>query len=151
MGQKYSIEALHPIRHMDEYIAEIMAGSVAPFRTKVLKERFAKVKDLAYEMYKDTYTLIIELDGEMMQDPEQLWKHDLESVRIFAMSSNYSYGNYSDENLHPIRHLENYVKEIKENELLGERITVLKTRLGIVLRLAVRLYYDAERLIRILD
>ena len=151
MGHKYSVESLHPIRHMDEYIAEIMAGSVSPFRTKILKERFAKVKELAYEMYKDAYTLIVELDGEMMQVPEQLWKHDLESVRIFAMSSNYSYGNYSDENLHPIRHFEKYVKEIEENELSGERVTELKSRLGVVLRLSVRLYYDAERLIRILD
>ena len=151
MGQKYTIEALHPIRHMDEYIAEIMAGSVSQYRTLKLKNRFATVKELAYEMYKDAYILIVELDGEMMQDPEQLWKHDLESVKIFSAGSNYSYGNYSDDTIHPIRHFEEYAKEVEDGNIPTERVTELKSRLGIVLRLAVRIYFDAERLIRILD
>jgi len=150
MGQKYSTAALHPIRHMDDYIVEIMEG-VSTQREQVLKARFASVKVLAYEMYKDAYTLIIKLDGEMLQNPELLWKHDLESVRIFSMGANYSFGDYSSKNLHPIRHFEKYLAEIKEANITEERKKEIKERLGIVLRLSVRLYFDAERLIRLLD
>ena len=148
MGQKYTIEALHPIRHMDKYVDEIMAGAVSPYRTKALKERFAKVKELAKEMYKDAYTLIMKIDEEIMQDPEFLWKHDLESVRIFSIGGNHSFGDYSNENLHPIRHFEKYVEEIEKGT---KRPEILKEKLGVVMRLSVRLYFDAERLIRLLD
>ena len=151
MGQKYTVEVLHPIRHMDEYVAEIMAGQVSPYRTNQLKTRFAKVKNLTKEMYKDAYTLIIEIDGEIMQDPEYLWKHDLDSVRIFSMGNNHAFGDYSNEKLHPIRHFEDYKSQIEAGEVSAERVVDLKERLGILLRLTVNLYFDAERLIRLLD
>lgn len=151
MGQKYSTEALHPIRHMDEYVDEIMGGNVSALRTEKLKHRFADVKGIAYEMYADAYKLIIEIDNEFPQSPEILWKHDLESVRIFSMGENHSFGDYSSKNLHPIRHFEKYLAEIKEANITEERKKEIKERLGIVLRLSVRLYFDAERLIRLLD
>lgn len=150
MGQKYSCKALHPIRHMEDYIVEIMLG-VSSKRKEILKQRFKGVQALAYQMYRDAYTLIIKLDDEMMQCPEFLWKHDLETVKIFAWDSKFSFGSYSVENLHPIRHFESYVEEINSQELTNARIEELKSRLAIVLRLAVRLYYDAERLLRVLD
>ena len=151
MGQKYTIEALHPIRHMDEYVAEIMAGSVSQYRTNQLKTRFANVKKLAKEMYKDAYTLIIELEGECMQDPEYLWDHDLDSAKFFSEGNNHSFGDYSNEKLHPIRHFEEYKTQIEAGKIPAERVVELKARLGVVLRLAVTLYYDAQRLIRLLD
>lgn len=151
MGQKYTVEALHPIRHMGEYVDEIMAGQVSPFRTQQLKARFKEVKEVAKEMYKDAYTLIMEIDNESMQDPEYLWKHDLDSVRIFSTGNNHSFGDYSNEKLHPIRHFEEYKAQIEVGGIHSERVVELKEKLGIVLRLAVTLYFDAERLIRLLE
>ena len=151
MKQKYTTENLHPIRHMDEYVDEIEAGSVSPYRTNVLMKRFAEVKKLSYEMYKDCHNLIIEIDGEIPSNPELLWKHDLESVRLFSKAENHSYGDYSDDKLHAIRHFEEYVEEIETGNVSNERSVELKDRLGTVLRTSVRLYYDAERLIRLLD
>lgn len=150
MGHKYTVEALHPVRHMEEYIAEIKAGDVSPYRQKQLKERFANVKKLAYDMYKDAYTFIMQLDGEMMQSPKELWKHDLQISKSFSLGFDNAYGNYSDENLHPIRHLDTYIQEM-ESGPSTERVKELKSRFGTVLMLSVNLYYDAERLICLLD
>ena len=149
--EKYTVEELHPIRHMEDYKAEIAAGQVSPYRTNQLKNRFAKVKKIAESMYKDAYFLIMKIDNEMMQDAVFLWKHDLESVKMFSIDLKCSYGEYSDENLHPIRHFEAYVEEIETKNLSAERTIQLKERLGLVLRLAVHLYFDAECLIRQLD
>ena len=151
MGQKYTVEKLHPIRHMDKYVDEIMAGSVSPYRTQELKKRFADVKALAQEMYQDANKLIVTLDEEMEQDVYFLWKHDLENMKIFSMTENHSFGDYSNENLHPIRHFEEYVLEIRKGGLSDKRVHKLKERLRTVLVLSVRLYFDAERLIRLLD
>ena len=152
MGQKkkYSKELLHPVLNMGKYFEEVEAGSVSAYRTKVLKERFANVKKIAFSMYRDAYELIQKIDGESMQDPEFLWKHDLQSIKIFCESED-SYGDYSKKNLHPIRHFEEYLEEVNAGNITPERLKTLKKRLAVVLRLAVRLYYDAERLIRKLD
>lgn len=151
MGPKYSNEALHPIRYMKDHISEVNQGDVSLSRTKHLKEQFRAVKALAYEIYKDAYILIIKLDEETMQTPEMLWAHEIQLARNFHMSNEGSYEKYSNESLHPIRHLEEYIQEIEEGSVSQKRREELKTRLGIVLQLSVALYFDAERLIRLLD
>lgn len=149
MGHKYDKETLHPIRNMGVYIAEIEAGSVSPFRTDQLKRRFSKVKKIAFKMYKDSYFLIQKLDGEDMQSPEMLWKRDLENLKL--KFSDADYGVYSKQELHPIRHFENYLSDIAMGDISEERRIELKDRLSRVLRLSVRLYFDAERLLLKLD
>jgi len=148
MGQKYSNEVLHPIRYMQEHMAEVERGDLCLERAEYLKKQFAKVNALAYEIYKDTYILLIKLDREMMQSPEQLWKHELQS-RLFYTANKLE--KYSRENLHPIRHFEEYTEEIENEDLTEERIIELKKRLAMVRTLAIDLFFEAKRLITLLD
>ena len=153
MGQD-SIKKTHEIRHMNKYLAEILDGSYDPQRAKELKEHLVSAKSFAFEMYKDSYVLIMKIDGEMMKSPEELWKKDIEAAKIFSIG----FGDYSHESLHAVRHIEDYAKEIKgysqdieEGTVSDKDIEKLKLRLGTILRLSVSLYYDAEKLIRMLE
>ena len=150
MGQKYSNEVLHPIRYMSQHVTEVESGNVSAERAEYLKKQFAQVNDVAYEIYKDTYILLIKLDEEMLQAPEALWKHDLQS-KMFYMSNQHVEEKYSNENLHPIRHFEEYVHEIEAGGLTEERVAELKIRLSLVRTLAIDMYFEAKRLITLLD
>lgn len=148
MGQskRYTHEMLHPFRHFSDYVNEVKAGAVAPYRVKVLQERLANVKTLAKQMYCDAYILIQKLDGEWAQDPEYLWNLELKLARY--RTSKDSDGNYSKKKLHPIRHFEEYVEKIEAGNFSSEDRKKFKNRLAKVMRLAPEVYCDADQLLK---
>lgn len=152
MGQQnYSMEALHSIRHMNGYIAEITKEPVPYERIQVLKIRLLNVKDIAKSMYEDAYSLIGKLEGEMAYSFEYIWKHDIDSLRIFSNGSSSSFGDYSEERLHAIRHFEEYLDKFEKGTLKQKEIEKMKLRLMTVRTFATHLFFDAENLIKALD
>lgn len=143
----YTKKALHPIRYMEKYIAEIQEGTNRP---NELKKRFADVKKIAHSMYTDAFEMINVLD-EDGNPSDFFWKKSLEKKKISYMGKDCPYGDYSVEKLHPIRHFGKYKQEVCRGNFSDCRRNELKEKLGIVLELSVQLYYDAERLIRTLD
>lgn len=148
MGQsrRYTHEMLHPFRHFSDYVNEVKAGAVAPYRLRVLHERLVNVKVLAKQMYCDAYRLIQELDGESAQDPEYLWNLELKLARY--RTSKDSDGNYSKKRLHPMRHFEEYVEKIESGNISSEDKKKLKNRLAKVIALAPEVYHDADQLLK---
>lgn len=146
--KKYSKEKLHCVLHMDEYLKEIQAGGVSQYRRLQLKERFADVKQLSYQMYSDAYKLIMDCDGEQTGYTEMLWKKDLED---YTKNESKSSIEYTKKSLHPVRHLQKYVEEIKDPKTTYERLKDIKERLAKVREISIKLYYDASKVLYSLD
>jgi len=147
MKDKYSKKVLHPIRHMGDYYQEVEAGKVSAYRSRVLMDRFSSVKKLTFQIYEDTYNMIVILDGEQPADVQFLWKRDLLLMQNCPVRGR----DYSKKVLHPVRHISEYMKEIRNPETSSKRLLEIKKRCSKLLSLSVLMYYDAERLIKKID
>ena len=146
---EYTSKALYPLRHMGRYIEEVVESpqTLTLEREAELKDRMPLVKELACQMYREAHTLIVKLDGEQCSDAESMWSHDLKMVQWRRTKK---FWDYSDENIHPLRHFEEYVEQIEKGNLDPARVEELKNRLSIILSLTVHSYDDADRIMEIL-
>lgn len=153
MGQNVNLwhKVTHCIREMDNHMKQAEDGNLKLDRAQYLKSQFGEVKEIAYYMYRNSYLLIQQLDGEQAQDPKLLWDYQLKLQKLSVGKG--SYGNYSRENLHEVRHFQERIEKINAgvDKLSKEEIKTIKEKLAAALKLAVELYYDAERMILKLD
>lgn len=153
MGQNADLwyKITHCIREMGSHMNEAEDGNLKPDRARYLKSQFGEVKKVAYYIYSNAYLLIQLLDGEQAQDPKLLWDYQLKLQRLSVGKG--SYGEYSYENLHEVRHFYERIEKINAGvvKLSKEEKETIKEKLAAALKLAVELYFDAERMILKLD
>ena len=135
---------------MQEYVKEVKKAKLDKARSKDLKERLESVKSLSHSMFIDAYELMVKLGIEKFTNSEYVWEHDLANTIASVKFGDFEFGKYSEENLHPIRHLEEYLIEIKVGNISTKRISELTERLRNVLVISTHLHYDADRLIELI-
>lgn len=145
---RYTSAVLHCVRYMNKYIKEVTSESgVSPKRKAELKNRFAAAKNLSKQTYFDVFKLNCLLDGEQRGDEaaKVAWNS---AIRGYNDSK---YGDYSVDALHTFRHLNDYIEEVERGNVSDERKTELNERFSTLMEQAVYLYFDAGRLLLILD